>query len=263
MPVFELTDGQIDLWHVFTDQVCAPELLERYVELLSPEERHQEQRLRLDRVRHEFLVTRALVRTVLSGYLGQPPHSIAFSRSGYGKPAIACPDGGGLDFNLTHTRGLVVCAVTRGCAVGVDAEPLQRRSSHLELAARFFAPSEVAVLRAAPADQQQALFLRFWTLKESYIKAEGLGLSAPLDQFWFALADDLPAQISFASEGKLRPRPYQFAEICLAEHYQLAVAVPRPADHRLELKIARVVPLSEAVALEPLPSCPSRRWIVA
>jgi len=264
MPALELTAGRIDLWIVMTDQAASPDLLDRYRELLSPDERQQEHRLRLERVKHEFLVTRALVRTVLSAYLEMPPAAIVFTRSSRGKPAVASPvNTGAVEFNLSHTRGLVVCAVTTGCEIGVDAEPLDRRSSCLELAARFFAPTEFAALRATRIEEQQRMFLRYWTLKEAFIKAEGLGLSAPLDQFWFALADDSPSEISFATAGPLRERPWQFAEIRLANAYQIALAVPVSAGRAVELCVARTVPLVERSELERLPPCPSRCWAIA
>lgn len=264
MRALELTAGRIDLWSVLTDQAASPDLLDRYRELLSPDERQQERRLRLDRVKHEFLVTRALVRTVLSGYLEMPPEAIVFTRSNRGKPAVASRvNARSVQFNLSHTRGLVVCAVTTGCEIGVDAEPLDRRSSCLELAARFFAPTEFAAIRATRVEEQQRMFLRFWTLKEAFIKAEGLGLSAPLDQFWFTLTDGAPSEISFAMAGPLQERPWQFAEIRLAEAYQVALAVPRSANQAIELRVGRTVPLVERSELERLPLCPSRCWAIA
>ncbi len=264
MPALELTAKRIDLWIVLTDQAASPDLLDRYRELLSPDERQQEHRLRLDRVKHEFLVTRALVRTVLSDYLEMPPAAIVFNRSSRGKPAVTCPGKtASVEFNLSHTRGLVVCAVTTGCEIGVDAEPLDRRSSCLELAARFFAPTEFAALQAIRIEEQQQMFLRFWTLKEAFIKAEGLGLSAPLDQFWFTLTDGTPSEISFATGGPLQERPWQFAEIRFADAYQIALAVPRPATQAIELHVGRTVPLLERSELERLPCCPSRCWAIA
>ncbi len=116
------------------------------------------------------------------------PTCTAGPRSSIGPPA--CPD---LRFNISHTDGLIACAVTIGREVGVDVEHVGRRLTH-DVAGRFFAPREVADLRALPDDEQQRVFFDYWTLKEAYIKARGFGLALPLGDFAFKLnPPDAPA----------------------------------------------------------------------
>jgi 4'-phosphopantetheinyl transferase len=79
----------------------------------------------------------------------------------------------------------VVLAITREHELGIDTEDTLTRAPPLEIADRFFARGEVASLRALPPERQPARFFQYWTLKESYIKARGMGLSLPLDQFAF------------------------------------------------------------------------------
>ena len=90
-----------------------------------------------------------------------------------------------LQFNLSHTRGFVACAISIANAVGIDVEAVSRNPD-IEVADRFFSPREVAILRAMPPERQPETFLRFWTLKEALIKATGEGLSRALDSFSFA-----------------------------------------------------------------------------
>ena len=95
---------------------------------------------------------------------------------------------GGLRFNLSHTDGLVVCLVAVEREIGVDVEHTARAGSvGIEIAERFSSPSEVAELRSLPFADQRSRFFDYWTLKEAYIKARGLGLHLPLDQFSFHL----------------------------------------------------------------------------
>ena len=71
---------------------------------------------------------------------------------------------------------MILYAVTRGCPIGVDVEDITAAEWRHGLARRFFARAEVAALEALPPQVQHDAFFRFWTLKEAYIKARGLGL---------------------------------------------------------------------------------------
>src|SRR5690606_16111721 len=98
-----------------------------------------------------------------------------FEISRHGRPTIVGENLLNLQFNLSKSSGLVVCAITRDAVVGVDVENIRRRAP-VDVADTFFAPGEVAALRALPLEQQPERFFEYWTLKESYIKARGLGL---------------------------------------------------------------------------------------
>ena len=103
--------------------------------------------------------------------------------AGDSRSAGRLPD---LRFNISHTDGLIACAVTIGREVGVDVEHINRHLTH-DVADRFFAPREVADLQSLPDEEQQRVFFDYWTLKEAYIKARGFGLALPLGDFAFTL----------------------------------------------------------------------------
>ncbi len=195
---------QIDIWCAFCQSITDPPLLERYRRLLTAEELQQGARFHFAHDRHRYLITRALVRTTLSRYAEVPPERWTFVPTPYGRPAISNEGlrAGGISFNISHSRELVVLAITRDHDLGVDTEDVLTRSPPLEIADRFFAPEEVASLRALPADRQQERFFQHWTLKESYIKARGMGLSLPLDQFAFHFQD--PAEVRLTTQPQLR-----------------------------------------------------------
>ena len=154
--------------------------------ILNMEERQQALAFRFQRDRDLYMAAHLFLRRVLSRYAPIPPDGWQFSRNAYGKPAIANSAYGWLQFNLSHTHGLVACAVARDCAVGVDVEGIRNLSDLPGLCQYAFAPVEMADVLNAPSQQEQTeRFFSYWTLKEAYIKARGLGLSLPLQQFAF------------------------------------------------------------------------------
>jgi 4'-phosphopantetheinyl transferase len=154
--------------------------------MLNDEERAQHQRYIPPAKRHEYLVTRVLVRTVLGEALGMAPAALRFVRNEWGCPALA-PDSvsSPIRFNVSHADGLVVCIVSTEYEVGVDTELFSRAAKLLALAPNVFAPKELTELAALPSNEQAQRAVILWTLKESYIKARGMGLALPLDGFAF------------------------------------------------------------------------------
>lgn len=243
-PSLPLLENEIHLWYCFPETIRDPELLAEYRHLLSPGERQRLERFHFARHRHEFLVSHALVRTVLSRYAEAPPREWQFETGTHGKPEIAAPQGGPpLRFNLSHTQGLVACGVTLNRDLGVDVENIEREVS-VDLARRFFAPSEVAHLEGLPVAQQQGTFFQFWTLKESYIKARGLGLAIPLEDFAFQLVPGQPPGIAFAPSLVDEPADWQFFQpACPSHRHQAAVAVRCPVGQELKLIVRQTAPL--------------------
>jgi 4'-phosphopantetheinyl transferase len=162
-------------------------------QLLSEEENTRADRFRFAADRCSYVAAHALLRCLL-GAQGVP--APRFVIGPWGRPELECGRGG-LRFSLTHTRTLVAAAMTILDDLGVDAELADREAEALELAERFFAPSEAARLAALPRTALEQEFLRIWTLKEAFVKAVGLGLSLPLDRFAFG-AD--PGEFSCAVE---------------------------------------------------------------
>lgn len=249
LPKADLATGQIDLWCVFQDEINDPELLNKYETLLSPDEKEQWPRFHFERHRHQYLVSRALVRTTLSRYLNNHPADWRYVKSKYGRPEISLDQNkSNLRFNLSHTEGMIILGVCLDEDLGVDVENIKRDSSLLGIADRYFSPMEVAELRSLPEDQQQTRFFHYWTLKESFIKARGMGLSLPLDQFSFHLGKNKPFQISFEEDDD--PIPWQFWQLSLSAQHIAAVAVQRSRQSDYHLTVKKTVPLFEDLDLD-------------
>lgn len=192
------------------------------------------------------------MRTTLSRYSATPPEDWRFVLGEHGCPAIAPEQNPSeLRFNLSHTTGLIVLAVTRGRDVGVDVEYEPRDSRTTKIADRFFAPPEVAALHRLPEREQRARFFTYWTLKESYIKARGMGLAIPLKRFWFDV--DTPGEISLDGAPELDddPKSWAFARLRATPDHPVAVALRCPPAHPFRLRVFETVPLESDREVSP------------
>jgi 4'-phosphopantetheinyl transferase len=240
---------RVDVVHVRTVRTDAPEIprrLDAYRSLLAPDESERAQRFVHEADRTRFVIGRALARTMLSELGQAPPHAWPFVIDEHGRPELAERPAGAPDlrFNLTHTEGLVACAVTIGREVGIDVECIGRRMTH-DVPERFFSPREVADLRALPADDQDTVFFDYWTLKEAYIKARGLGLALPLRQFTFIRTPGRGPTIAFAPDLHDDPASWQFAQFWPTPDHRMAVAVRRRGSD-LPIVVDAVIPEVDA-----------------
>lgn len=227
---------------VATDNSEALAKRERYLQLLSPDEHERMARFVFERDRLRFLLTRALVRTTLSRYAPVAPADWHFIANAHGRPEIVDRPAGvpDLRFNLSHTDGLIACAVTIGREVGIDVEHVGRRLTQ-DVAARFFAPAEVAHLQSLPADQQEREFFDYWTMKEAYIKARGFGLALPLGDFAFHFAPDQPPTITIEPSLQDDPATWQFQQDWPTPIHRQGLAIRRTGDD-LPVRMRQVVP---------------------
>ena len=254
LPTIQLPDTRVDIW-------CAPllpewdhDFFQVYQKILTPEENQRCERFIFEKDRRQFLLTRGLVRDVLSRYAEVEPSDLVFCRNDYGKPSVAHPDGFPVAFSLSHTKGLSVCAVASQEIVGVDVESLQRTTAHSDIAKRFFTAAEVDFLNRFAGDQKRIEFLRLWTLKEAFVKAKGLGLVIPLNSFEIQLASERPASVSFPNTSSGKPEDWHFLQIHLGNSYILGVALHMKRPKPIGVQCSTIKPLTEEgtpIGLEP------------
>jgi malonyl CoA-acyl carrier protein transacylase len=251
-PRLSLPPGEIHLWLADYAAIDDERLHAAYRELLDPAEREQEPRFYFARDRRRYLVTRALVRTVLSRYADVDPAAWVFTPNAYGRPEIANAGVAGLSFNISHTHSMIVLGVTRDRALGVDVENARAREVSLDIARHYFAPDEVAALATVPEHGQQERFFEYWTFKESYIKARGMGLSLPLDKFSFHYPDERGVALSIHPELADDPSRWDLWQFRPEPGYLVAVCAERgPEPPRVVIR--RAVPLAgeQLCALAP------------
>jgi len=234
------------VWCYFYDENRDEALAAAQAALMDRDEATRWSSFRFEDDRRMFLATRALVRCTLSAYCDVPPADWQFTIGPHGKPRIQAPlTATPLYFNLANTRGLTVCAVSVAHElVGVDVECAGcRHSDALVVADRYFSASEAIALRRLPSSEQDRRFLQHWTLKESYLKANGWGLTAPLDRFSFMFgASD--GVITFESELEAAPDLWSYTTFDASPHHVGAVCA-RTDGQPLSLRVAKSIPLLE------------------
>lgn len=237
----QLGEAEVQLWYFLLGPNPGQHLLTRLRSVLSADERDACDRFLFDKDRHLYLFAHAMLRGVLSRYAPVRCTDWRFDvPEKNGKPRVAVALERPLHFNLTHTSGLVACVVARGAEVGVDAEHTGRGGSLMEIARHTFARAEVAMLERAPPDERRELFFDIWTLKEAYVKARGLGLSLPLQEFAFALAAGEAPRVEFAPALCDSPECWQFKTYRPAPSHRVAVAVRRPAGLDRDISARRL-----------------------
>ena len=206
---------------------------------LSPDEHMRCARFRFARDQRDYAAAHALLRTSLSRYADLAPESWQFHAAPGGKPSLVLGDGmPPLSFNLSHTDGLVACAIAGGSDVGIDVEAVERDVSD-GVAERFFSESECADLRHCASEPLRARrFIELWTLKEAYVKAIGKGLSHPLDSIVFDVADR--GSILFLPPPDVDVATWSFSLSAPTEHHCLAVAMRH--DHHVVPRIQMMHP---------------------
>ena len=124
------------------------------------------------------LLGEALVRFALKKYWNLTSEDYRIDRGEKGKPFIVGVEN--VFFNISHSGDYVVCAVSDR-EIGIDIE--KRAKARMEVAGRFFHGEEVAQLKMSEEDKQDQLFFNYWSVKESFLKYIGTGLTRPLNSF--------------------------------------------------------------------------------
>ena len=239
-----LKPGEIHFFYAIAGEIQAPSLLSTYRAISSQKERSKIDRYRFEKDRHTCLVTRGLVRFVLSQCTQMPPPSFEFEENRHGKP---CLKAGVTDipicFNLSHAGGLTACAVVLDHEIGIDVEDSTRKID-INIADRFFSRQESEVIRQTKEDEKKKVFFDFWTLKESYIKAKGRGLSIPLDKFSFTLSQEGTA-IRFDDDHNDEADQFSFFRFSLLKNFKAAITICASGTCGFNLFIYQCVPFKE------------------
>lgn len=216
----KLNANEIHLW--YWDAKREDELKAPFDQVATEEEKRQSERFLTLPKRQEFMATRVLVRHVLSRYVDVAPKEWVFDANENGAPAIRMPKAHqGLNFNLSHTPGLIVMAVALNRELGVDAEYRDPEIDIATIARTVFSDEEIGALEALPPKEAVARFYTYWTLKEAYIKARRAGFSLPTRDFTIQLNDDI--QICFKN-GKDDSALWQFRHAQRGAKHDVAIA---------------------------------------
>jgi 4'-phosphopantetheinyl transferase len=177
---------------------------------LSSDEIARASQFVLERDRDRFVAGRRILREILGGYLQRAPEKIDFTYNPHGKPQLRFNDSDPpIRFNLAHSDGLAVYAISLNREIGVDIEMVRDRVSTGEIADHFFTQMEISEFRALTKDKQNEGFFLWWSRKEAYLKALGAGLSIPLDSFDVSLTPGTPMVLRSSDSTRWTVRSFQ------------------------------------------------------
>ncbi len=206
--------------------------LQQYAQILSIDEQQRADRFRFERDRNRFIAGRGILRSILASYLKIEASQLCFRYGATGKPALENPlNNIGLEFNLSHSQDLMLCAVTLQHPIGIDLEGTRMMTDLKGLTQRFFSPREHKAIQSLPVEQQPFAFLQYWTCKEAILKTSGSGL-VNLSQVEICIDDSEVTIVRL--EGNCQPS-LSIHTLIPAPTYIAAVAIAQP-NYRLSFR---------------------------
>lgn len=223
---------EVHIWHTDLRPSSDSALEKSFLALLDERETERVERFTAKHARDQNLTGRAVLRLLLAQYLEETPAKIRLVQADGGKPELAGENPLGLQFNITHKPGMVAWGFACGHRIGIDVEALDATHATTAIAERFFAAPEIERMRELSGEEAVAQFYKYWTLKEAYIKALGLGMKLPLKDFWFSLGDPdaqdyKPADINIAFSEDLDDDPARwcFFSSLLGKNHRISAAI--------------------------------------
>lgn len=216
----ELESHYVDVWRIALD--LSSDSIKLIESTLSADEANRAVRFHFEVDKNHFIVAHGVLRKILGCYLHCDPTELTFSLNQYGKPALV---NSALEFNLSHSSDFALIAVTSDRKIGVDLERIRPDMELENIASRNFSEIEVSELMGLPPEQRGIGFFNCWTRKEAYVKAQGVGLSLPLDSFDVSLTPDQPAVLRATRPNLQEAARWTLRPLDVAPNYAGALAV--------------------------------------
>ena len=201
-----------------------------YREALSQAELARAEKFRSDSRYREYVVTRGLLRQALAGMTRLEIAGVEFPDGEHGKPGLDnILDGRTIAFNVSHSHGLALVALTLEGRLGVDLEKIRPEVEWRSLAQHYFSDAEVQVLDRYAEDIGLKAFFTCWTRKEAFVKALGGGISYGLKEFDVSIhPDEAYASLTIRSEDEDASR-WLIRNLPMPASHVAALALDRPA----------------------------------
>jgi 4'-phosphopantetheinyl transferase len=201
-------------------------ILQQLETIISTERWEKTKKYHFEEDKKRSIMAEVILRHALKKNFGITRENVQFTTNRFGKPMLKNFEH--IHFNLAHSGDWVVCGVSND-PIGIDVEII--KCIDLDIAKSFFTSNEYNVILNQPKDKQIKYFYKFWTLKESYVKAEGKGLSIPLDSFSFCI---LPHSIHLF-EGNQLSNKYCFRVFNLDDIHTVAVCSKKLSEEAISI----------------------------
>jgi 4'-phosphopantetheinyl transferase len=239
-PSLELAERRIDVWYR-TVSSADETWLESAMYVLSADERARATAFRTRSDRLAFLMGRVILRCLLARYANVTASELVIQAPAGVKPVVVAPDPAvSIEFNLSHTTGLLVWAFGLGRAIGVDAEHMPRMKVLDPPPADFFSISERRRIASARLEERELRLSQLWTLKEALAKARGTGLARDPAQSSFAVGAD--GAVECENAGSTDAASWDFCLLRPTPLHTAALCVQKAPRERLEIRVLSDLP---------------------
>lgn len=211
----------IHIWNCKVD--FNRDLTLRYKNILSLDEEKRASQFKFEKDQIVYTTARGILRLLAGHYLSLSPNEIQFDYTQFGKPFFKTDTS--LKFNVSHSGERIAIAFCQNYDIGVDIEHINRDFDVMEIAVNYFSKNEIQALANIPNKEKNRAFYRCWTRKESFIKAEGSGLSFPLDKFSVSLNKDETAELLETSWHVDEKMHWSLFSLVPCQNYLTALAV--------------------------------------
>ncbi|MHB8061727.1 MAG: 4'-phosphopantetheinyl transferase family protein [Ruminiclostridium sp.] len=211
---------------------------ERLMSCTSTEKRERIRRFHEYKDALRTLIGDILIRYMLCQRLKIKNQELVFGVNEFGKLFLRNYDD--VEFNISHSGEWVVCSIDN-LPIGIDIE--QIKPIDMSIAGRFFSKEEVKSLMGKDIVEREDYFYDLWTLKESYIKAIGEGLSMPLDSFTIRIKGD-----NISVHSILQSDNYYFKQYHIDNDYKMALC-SRKNEFPRNINLINVNDLFEEILL--------------
>ena len=208
----ELSAGEMHVWQVSTN--ITPAAFVEYKNVLTEKETARIPYFKFKEAKDTYIASQGALRMLMSGYLGISPDLVKLGRKKKGKPYSI--DNPNLNFNISNSGKTAVIAFSYDSEVGIDIEQIRHLPDLDELITRNFTSREIKFI-TAKAEEKVRRFFRFWTVKESYLKAIGEGMRLTPDNLEFAIENGSIRLLSV--KGVFEQEDWNFKEFSTSTDY--------------------------------------------
>ncbi|XP_060129835.1 L-aminoadipate-semialdehyde dehydrogenase-phosphopantetheinyl transferase isoform X1 [Zootoca vivipara] len=212
--------------------------------LIQPEERERIEQFAFRRDAKAAVAGRLLIRKLIAEKLKIPWNEIKLQRTSKGKPVLANDLSGAhssFSFNVSHQGNYAVLAAEPDCQAGIDVTKTSMPGSgsipdFFRIMKRQFTEEEWRAIKSMNSEWLQLdMFHRHWALKESFIKAIGVGIGFDLQRIEFNVS---PLQLEVGKTYKEtvmlldgeEEKEWSFEETRLDDCHHVAVALGKPGE---------------------------------
>ena len=172
-------------------------------DLLSQDEQEKAQRFFFEKDKDQYTLARGVLRVLLGHYTNVMPPRITFSYHAHGKPYLK--DFPSIQFNVSHSKEMVMLALNYEDPLGVDIECMQRKIDVDGISKSFFNDKEHSRLLGLSGINKKRLFFYQWAAKEAFVKAIGRGLSFSLKNIEIAFNTKEELEIATLHDSSENP----------------------------------------------------------